>query len=135
MPDPFLIYRQHLWNNDEICVGGNPIYFVDWHRKGVMFVNDLLDDNGGFYSYDKFISLYNIQTNFITYYGIIHCIRMKWPGCFNKGWKYHNPLSPTYLDVFIKTKFGCKCFSEIFTLDCRPDVLSSKSKWEIVLPA
>ena len=48
-----------LFNNKDILVGGRPVYIHEWFKREVVFVNDLLNENGKFLirMSDKFSSL------------------------------------------------------------------------------
>ena len=35
-----------LFNNKDILVGGRPVYFHEWFKRGVVFISDLLNENG-----------------------------------------------------------------------------------------
>ena len=44
-----------IWNNKNILIDKQMIYLKQWHRTGIMYINDLLDENFNFLSHDKFI--------------------------------------------------------------------------------
>ena len=124
------IYRQPIWFNDKIKIDDNTIFYESWFSVGIVFINDLLDDNGHFYTYHGFIQVYGIKVDFLKYYGVINCLKQNWPNFFNKGWKLPNPLSPSNIDVLIQNKQGCKCFADIFVKDMRSDVSLARVNWE-----
>ena len=66
---------QPLWKSCLIKINNSSVYYKQWYDKGVRFVNDLLDNNGSFLSFDEFQTKYNITTNFIQYYGLCRSIK------------------------------------------------------------
>ena len=63
-----------LFNNKEILVGGKPIFFSKWFRKGIISIKDLLTENGNFLTFQEFSRKYSCQTNFLQYYQVISAI-------------------------------------------------------------
>jgi len=54
------------------------IYLKQWHRTGIMYVNDLLDENFNFLSHDKFQQIFQLRVLFRAYYGLISAIPPSW---------------------------------------------------------
>ena len=67
-----------LWNNRFIKIGGRPIFYASWHEKGVTTIGDLLDDNNKFLTFKSLLDKYDLQTNFLTYNGVIAAIPKFW---------------------------------------------------------
>ena len=63
-----------LFNNKEILVGGKPIFFSKWFRKGIISIKYLLTENGNFLTFQEFSLKYSCQTNFLQYYQVISAI-------------------------------------------------------------
>ena len=63
-----------IWNNQDIKIDNKTIFFRTWFDKGVHTVKDLVDQNLDFLTYDEFQLRYHLQTNFLTYYGLINAI-------------------------------------------------------------
>ena len=42
-----------LFNNNEILVGGKPIFISEWLNSNILFTQDLLNSNGQFMSYQE----------------------------------------------------------------------------------
>ena len=47
-----------LWNNRFIEIGGMLIFYKAWASKGIQKLNDLLNSNGIFFSFENFKSKY-----------------------------------------------------------------------------
>ena len=60
-----------LFNNKEILVEGKPLFIREWFNKGVISIQDLLNDFGCIMSYVEFKNKYSCQSNFLQYYQVI----------------------------------------------------------------
>ena len=63
-----------LFNNKEILVEGKPLFIREWFNKGVISIQDLLNDFGCIMSYVEFKNKYSCQSNFLQYYQVISAI-------------------------------------------------------------
>ena len=78
-----------IWNNQDIKIDNKTIFFRTWFDKGVHTVKDLVDQNLDFLTYEEFQLRYQLQTNFLTYYGLINAI----PQEYKKALKQTGVLS------------------------------------------
>ena len=67
-----------IWNNQDIKIDNKTIFFRTWFDKGVYSIKDLFDQDLDFLSYEEFKLRYQLQTNFLTYYGLINAIPQKY---------------------------------------------------------
>ena len=63
-----------LLNNKEILIEGKPLFLRDWFNKGILSIQDLLDDAGNILSYQEFNNKYSCKSNFLQYYQVISAI-------------------------------------------------------------
>ena len=63
-----------LFNNQAILIDGKPFFFREWFSKGIICINDLLNENGKFLSFQEFQSKYDFRTNFLNFYQVINAI-------------------------------------------------------------
>ena len=56
-----------LFNNKEILVGGKPIFISGWRNNNILFIQDLLNSNGKFMSYQEFKDKFACKTNFLQF--------------------------------------------------------------------
>ena len=63
--------QNFIWYNSDIKIHNKSIYYKQWHEKGIQYVKDLLDENGNFLDYNQFKTKYNLNVNFLKYYGLI----------------------------------------------------------------
>ena len=109
------ILKTPLWYNPDICIGNKPVIYNEWYLKGIHTINDLVEDIGNlrFYTFQDFLNIYQIESNFITYHGLISAAKKY----LNK---YKNPdtiitrpslpIIPLHLEIFFKNKKGSKDF-------------------------
>ena len=63
-----------LFNNKAILIDRKPFFFWEWFSKGIICINDLLNENGKFLSFQEFQSKYDFRTNFLNFYQVINAI-------------------------------------------------------------
>ena len=63
-----------LFNNKEILVGGKPIFIREWFNNNILFIQDFLNSNGQFMSFQEFMNKSACQTNFLQFYQVISAI-------------------------------------------------------------
>ena len=65
-----------IWNNKDIdhYRRKTALYWKTWNEHGVNFVQDLLQNNGKYLSYEEFKIKYNIEINFIYYCQILSAV-------------------------------------------------------------
>ena len=67
-----------IWNNNDIKIDNQTIFFHTWFDKGVYTLRDFLDQNLNFLTSEEFKLWYQLQTNVLTYYGVINAIPQKY---------------------------------------------------------
>jgi hypothetical protein len=65
----FIWYNSHLKINDKV------LYLKCMSENGIKKIEDLIDDNNRFLTYQMFLDQCNVNINAITYYGIISVIK------------------------------------------------------------
>lgn len=63
-----------IWNNRDIKINNKMIFLSTWFDKGISTLEHLLDPNLNFLTFEEFKLRYQLQTNFLTYYGVINAI-------------------------------------------------------------
>ena len=71
-----LLYQAPFFHNPEIKVGGKPLWIKTWYQKKLLYVNDLLAENGNFYSQTDIERKYNIKTNCVQFQGMIQTVKL-----------------------------------------------------------
>jgi len=54
-----------LFNNNEILVGGRPVFIKEWFDSNIFSIRDLLNSNGQLLSFQEFKNKYDRNTNFL----------------------------------------------------------------------
>ena len=109
---------QPLWNNEFIKVNNSPVYYKKWYDKGVRFINDLLDGNGKFLSYNDFQIKYHIRSNFIQYYGLRESIKVSLVK--NEPlYLVDQPLRPDIVSLICRFKKGCSHIYTALLTECK----------------
>jgi hypothetical protein len=111
------ILSESIWYNDNIKIEGKTIVNEEWHRKGVLFINDLVEKDGDLLSLETFKSKYDIQTNFLNYYGICKSIKSyyKQRGLQRLNTSLNAPILPYNLAQLKGNKKGSKDFYRTLT--------------------
>ena len=65
-----------MWNTKDIKIDNKTI-FRTWFDKGVKTLKDLLNPNLDFLTYEEFKLPFQLQTNFLTYSGVINPISLE----------------------------------------------------------
>jgi len=63
-----------IFNNKEILVGGKPVFISEWFNSNILLIQDLLNTNGQFLTYQEFRNKYPCKTNFLQFYQVITAI-------------------------------------------------------------
>jgi len=63
-----------LFNNKDILVDGKPIFPSEWFKKGILSINDLLNESGNFLTFHEFRDKYSCESNFLQYYQVVSAI-------------------------------------------------------------
>jgi len=62
------------FNNKEILVGGKTISISIWFNNNILFIQDLLNGNGQFMSYQEIKNKSACTTNLIQFYHVLSAI-------------------------------------------------------------
>ena len=73
-----LIRNEILWNNIFITGNKRPLYWRDWVGRGIIYINDILNEQGSFMSHTDITAMYNINCNFLSILQIRQSIPYKW---------------------------------------------------------
>ena len=120
------ILRKPIWENTEIKIGRKCIKYDNWVQKGILTIQDLLDEHGEVYTYETFCQKYNINTPFTFFYGLKTFILEKWPEIKdNCSQKELSPFRPLFIEHLCKDTRGSRALYDIFITK-----LYSKPKYE-----
>ena len=63
-----------LWNNKHILIQKRIIFFKDWYDKGIIYVSDLMNEEGKIISYKTFKEKYSIKCHQLKFMGLVDAI-------------------------------------------------------------
>ena len=73
------ILLQTLWNNKYILIKRKPIFFLEFYQKGINTINDLIDDERGFYTWNRIKEKYELDKGLYTKYaGLLKALPANW---------------------------------------------------------
>lgn len=67
--------RLIIWNNRNIIINGESVFWADWKENGVVYIEDLQSEDGIFLTYEAFRAKFTIETNFVKYYSLLCAVR------------------------------------------------------------
>ena len=122
-----------LWMNSDIKIDGKDIFYRSWFEKGILTIRDMLNENGNIYTYEKFITNYNINVPFTVFLGLKVLLLNKWPVLRNVGdIKEIGPFRPRYIEILCKDNKGSRRLYDIFLEKITGNIKAEK-KWESAL--
>jgi len=63
-----------LFNNKDILINGKSFFLQKWKEKGVIFIQDILDNDGKPLTFKAFQEKFKMKCNFLTYLQVISAI-------------------------------------------------------------
>ena len=75
---PEQILSQPIWYNNNMKIDKKHIYYKNWFMKGIIYINDLIDETGNFKTLDKIKEEFDINCNFLQYTSLISAIPKNW---------------------------------------------------------
>ena len=72
------VQREIIWNNKFITVNNKSLFNKNLYREGLIFVNDLIDNNGSFISHQTLVNTFGNNINFFEYICLKDAIPQKW---------------------------------------------------------
>lgn len=125
---PSEILRQPLWHNNEILINKQRVCKSHWIKKGIFFINDLINDDGNFLSLENFQDKFNVHTNFLTYNGLISAIPKHWKELIKNVPR--EEISDCNIEKLRKAQKVSKLFYPIFLSSVAETPVNVKHKWE-----
>ena len=63
-----------LFNNKDILIDGKSFFLQKWKEKGVISIQDILDNDGKFLTFKSFQDKFKIKCDFLSYQRVISAI-------------------------------------------------------------
>ena len=126
---PEKVTSQPIWCNPNIIIGNKTIFKRNWIDKDILYINDLIDEDGNFFSYIAFMTHFDLQTNYLDDQGIIHSIKNKWREKINTVVK-EPYISNTNIDLIKQNIKPSKAFYQSLSKRFCNEPLLIKNKWQ-----
>ena len=88
------VQREIIWNNKFITVNNKSLFNKNLYREGLIFVNDLIDNNGSFISHQTLVNTFGNNINFFEYICLKDAIPQKWRHLL----RHQNPINMNPID-------------------------------------
>ena len=73
------ILSQTLWNHKYILIKRKPIFFLEFYQKGINTINDLIDDERVFFTWNRLKEKYQLDKElYIKYAGLLKALPANW---------------------------------------------------------
>jgi hypothetical protein len=82
--DPIKLRREVLWQNKQIQIKKKEVLYKDWYNKGILFLHDILQENGDFKTLADLNSDFNITASCMDYNALKSAIPPQWRKDFKK---------------------------------------------------
>ena len=69
---------QMIWLNTHIKIANKPILYKKWFEKGVIYIGDIVTEEGTLMPYDEFCNKYNLKVPYTKYRGIWEALPKMW---------------------------------------------------------
>ena len=63
-----------LWNNQHITIEGKSLFWKRWAENGIYYIQDILNENGKFLTFEEFNQKCNMSVNFLNFFQILASI-------------------------------------------------------------
>ena len=62
----------------KILIGKKPVFYQTWYDAGITKISDILNQNQKFLKWHEFVTKFNLNVPFTTYYGLVNAIPKDW---------------------------------------------------------
>ena len=127
----FDFLTQPIWFNPNITIGGHSVFMKSLFEKGIWNINDLLNEQDNFFSYEELREMFNLNINFLEYNGLVAAIkRYKYTFALPEIFKrLFTPIWPPNIKILLKDKKGCKIFYKFLIKN--QETITAKTKWDL----
>lgn len=126
------VENQFLWYNSHLRKNNKPFFMKRLYENNIHYLKDLLDENQNVYCYENFIIKYNINIDFVSFYGLISSIPRDWLQILNNN-DEGNGLRAKKLDVVMAEDRACKQIYSDIIVSYYVIPTKAKLKWEAEL--
>ena len=121
--------RQPIWFNPLVKVGGKTVCFKKMVKKNILFISDLVDEEGNFFHYNYIRNTLHINVNFLDFQGLVQSIKSlkNTKHIMREETNLEKPFCPLPIQILTQDKKGCQSLNYI--LSSNKQVPTSERKW------
>lgn len=123
------ILSVNIWDNSNILINNEPIFYQRWFEKNICFIRDLISEDGSFLSFEHFVRKFDMNTNYLDYFGIISSVRnyIRMSNIRLTSIPLSNCYLPLSIKEIMKQKKGSKNIYNL--INEKIIILKSQRKW------
>lgn len=122
------VLKSPLFYNRNITVGGICTFYQTWHKKGLVFLNDLIKENCHFYTHQEVIGKIGISINLLQYQGLVSSVKAYLKKIkVTLSHKEKEPFIPSHIQPFLVQQTGAQTLYNI--LNKNNAIPTSKLAW------
>ncbi len=107
------------------------VFYSDWYNKGISYINDVVDENGKFLSYDNIKQKFGISEDVMKYNSIISALKQASKHHISGDYKMEQPFVPSFVKILLKSTKGTHDMYSILTKN--DTVPTGQIKWSNIL--
>ena len=121
-----------IWYNNNIKIGEECVFFLNWYQRGIRSISDLLGQDGRFVGYEELCRMYNFRPIITRFYGLRCAILKCYPWLRAVDHIPMRPACPKYLySILNNGKRGKKMYD--FFIESLQKEQQFKNKWAFEL--
>ena len=116
-------------------IANKPVYWKRWVDAEVLYIYDILKNDGNFLSSTEFCQRFNVRSNFLDYFSIVNAIPKSWTKTLKETFKKDPKClaKPSNPSKFLARKGDSKSIYNKFIKRMSAPIIKSAEKWEKVL--
>ena len=119
-----------LFLNENIKIGNKPVYNKSCIDNGIQYINDIIKQDGNFFTYEELKRTYNVNINFLQYSGLVRSVTdwKKKLNLENMKNKAESPILPFAFKIYLKSKKGTQDMYKL--LNKSTELPSGRIAWD-----
>lgn len=120
-----------IWFNKLVKIDNKSVFYSDWFKKGIVYINDVLDENGKFLSFEYIKQKFGVSGNVMKYNSIISAVRKAGKQFIHGDYKIQQPFVPSIIRTFLKNARGTH---DMYSILIKNDVIpTGQKKWSNII--
>ena len=120
-----------IWFNKLVKIDNKSVFYSDWFKKGIVYINDVLDENGKFLSFEDIKQKFGVSGNVMKYNSIISAVRKAGKQFIHGDYKIQQPFVPSIIRTLLKNARGTH---DMYSILIKNDVIpTGQKKWSNII--